>query len=82
MSGLVTLRHSSAIRSLSGRTDIGQGARNDAIDPSRHFATVKCCTAKGSFALMLGASRQLPSLVGQERGRTTFSICCLRSRKP
>ena len=38
-----------------GRTDMGQSGQNDAVDPQRHFATVNCRIAKGSFDHLVGA---------------------------
>ena len=51
--------------------DIGRSAQNDAVDPSRHFATVICRTAKDTCALDVGGSGRLQSLAGQERGRAS-----------
>lgn len=39
------------------------------FDLQRQFAIINYRTAKGSFALMLGAAGRLMSLAGQEHGR-------------
>jgi hypothetical protein len=50
------------------------------LDPERHFATVNCRTAKGSFALLLGAPGQLQSLAGLDHDRTIPSADALFDR--
>jgi len=44
----------------------GRGARNDANDPKRRFATVNCRTAKGSFAFDFGCPT--PTLIAGRAG--------------
>jgi hypothetical protein len=45
------------------------GVENVAPDPLRHFTTVKCRTAKGSFAFDVGHIARASMLAGQENGR-------------
>jgi hypothetical protein len=39
---------------IGGRTDIGQNAENDVVDPKRHFATINYRIAKGLFDHLVG----------------------------
>jgi hypothetical protein len=63
VNGTEQLPDKSLWRSLLGeqRTS-AKTAQNDAVDPSRHFATIICRSAK--------APGQLSSLAGQGHGRT------------
>jgi hypothetical protein len=68
-----------AVWSLSGdeRTS-GQRAQNDAIDPSRHFATINCRIAKGSFDHLVDAAGPPQQLsIGAVRPQSERSGHCV-----
>jgi hypothetical protein len=51
---IATRRQVAIAVALRVTTDMGQRARNDVIDPERHFATLNCRTAKDSFDHLVG----------------------------
>jgi hypothetical protein len=82
------VQSASQLNLSSGRSSVGEMdeaeqrhfSLKDAIGPKRHFTPANYCIAKGSLALLrhgvflvIGAPVQLPSLVGQEHGRTILA---------
>jgi len=56
-----------------GEAEVRARARDDAIDPKRHFATINFCTAKGSFDLLIGNGEHRRRQCADAAGRLYLS---------
>ena len=52
-------QHVASTVAIGGRADIGQSARNDVIDPERHFDALNNRTAKRLFDHLVGGHEQV-----------------------